>query len=74
MNGITYGYIRVSSKDQNEDRQRVAMHDAGVDERHIQHDDVRLFFFRDESPLVKDLVVVAAQAVDALNNQSVAGL
>ena len=35
MNGITYGYIRVSSKDQNEDRQRVAMHDAGVDERHI---------------------------------------
>ena len=35
MNGITYGYIRVSSKDQNEDRQRVAMHDAGVDEQHI---------------------------------------
>lgn len=38
MNGITYGYIRVSSKDQNEDRQRVAMHDAGVDERHILMD------------------------------------
>ena len=35
MNGTTYGYIRVSSKDQNEDRQRIAMHDAGVDERHI---------------------------------------
>ena len=35
MNGITYGYIRVSSKDQNEDRQRIAMHDAGVDERHL---------------------------------------
>lgn len=35
MNGITYGYIRVSSKDQNEDRQRIAMHDAGVDKRHI---------------------------------------
>ena len=35
MNGITYGYIRVSSKDQNEDRQRVAMHDAGVNKRHI---------------------------------------
>ncbi len=30
MNGTTYGYIRVSSKDQNEDRQRIAMHDAGV--------------------------------------------
>lgn len=35
MNGITYGYIRVSSKDQNEARQRIAMHDADVDERHI---------------------------------------
>ena len=35
MNGITYGYIRVSSKEQNEDRQRIAMHDAEVDERHI---------------------------------------
>ena len=35
MNGTTYGYIRVSSKDQNEDRQRIAMHDAGVDEQHI---------------------------------------
>ena len=35
MNGTTYGYIRVSSKDQNEDRQRIAMREAGVDERHI---------------------------------------
>lgn len=26
----TYGYIRVSSRDQNEDRQRIAMHEAGV--------------------------------------------
>ena len=35
MNSTTYGYIRVSSKDQNEDRQRIAMYDAGVDDRHI---------------------------------------
>lgn len=35
MNNVIYGYIRVSSRDQNEDRQRIAMHDAGVDERHI---------------------------------------
>ena len=34
MNEI-YGYIRVSSKDQNEDRQRIAMHEAGVDDKHI---------------------------------------
>ena len=27
----TYGYIRVSSRDQNEDRQRIAMREAGVD-------------------------------------------
>ena len=35
MSSETYGYIRVSSKDQNEDRQRIAMHEAGVDDRHI---------------------------------------
>ena len=33
-----YGYIRVSSIDQNEDRQFVALHDAGVDDRHIYAD------------------------------------
>lgn len=31
----TYGYIRVSSTDQNEDRQVRAMRAAGVPERHI---------------------------------------
>lgn len=30
MNGTTYGYIRVSSKEQNEDRQRIAMREFGV--------------------------------------------
>ena len=30
MNGKTYGYIRVSSKDQNEDRQRIAMREFGI--------------------------------------------
>ena len=30
-----YGYIRVSSKDQNEDRQRIALTEAGVLERNI---------------------------------------
>ena len=35
MNSITYGYIRVSSKDQREDRQRLAMREAGVEEDHI---------------------------------------
>ena len=35
MSNTTYGYIRVSSKDQNEDRQRIAMREAGVEERYI---------------------------------------
>ena len=30
-----YGYVRVSSRDQNEDRQLIAMRDAGVPERNI---------------------------------------
>ncbi|MBQ7921380.1 MAG: recombinase family protein [Clostridia bacterium] len=34
----TYGYIRVSSKDQNEDRQRIAMKKIGVSEKNIYLD------------------------------------
>ena len=34
----TYGYIRVSSRDQNEDRQRIAMQEAGVEESRIYMD------------------------------------
>ena len=37
-NGTTYGYIRVSTREQNEDRQRAAMHDFGIDDRHIYTD------------------------------------
>ncbi len=33
-----YGYIRVSSRDQNEDRQLIALKDAGVPERNIYPD------------------------------------
>ena len=33
-----YGYIRVSSTDQNEDRQLIALHEAGVEERNIYMD------------------------------------
>lgn len=35
MSCRVYGYIRVSSRDQNEDRQRLAMHAAGVPEAHL---------------------------------------
>lgn len=36
----TYGYIRVSSRDQNEDRQRIALRGKGVEERYIYMDKV----------------------------------
>ena len=35
MSNVFYGYIRVSSKDQNDDRQRIAMHEAGISDKHI---------------------------------------
>ena len=35
MENRTYGYIRVSTRDQNEDRQRIAMHEAGVGDAFI---------------------------------------
>ena len=38
MNGPVYGYIRVSTKDQNEDRQLLAMKDFPVPESHIYMD------------------------------------
>ena len=34
-NNITFGYVRVSSKDQNEARQIEKMRELGIDERHI---------------------------------------
>ncbi len=33
-----YGYIRVSSRDQNEERQRIAMKQAGISERNLYLD------------------------------------
>lgn len=38
MSNTIYGYIRVSSKDQNEDRQRFALAEAGVSERNLYID------------------------------------
>lgn len=40
MSNKTYGYIRVSSKEQNLDRQRTAMLEFGIDERDIIEDKV----------------------------------
>lgn len=38
MENQTYGYIRVSSRDQREDRQRIAMQEAGVSDRNVYMD------------------------------------
>ena len=35
---VTYGYVRVSSTDQNEDRQMIALHQMSVENRHIYMD------------------------------------
>ena len=35
MKNITYGYVRVSTREQNEARQMVAMNEFGIEERHI---------------------------------------
>ena len=37
-NNYTFGYIRVSSKDQNEERQYKKMINLGIEERHIYID------------------------------------
>ena len=36
--GNVYGYIRVSSTDQNEDRQLIALHEVGVTDKNIYMD------------------------------------
>lgn len=38
LSGTVYGYIRVSTREQNEDRQRIAMEEAGVPERNVYMD------------------------------------
>jgi len=38
MTGNTFGYVRVSTKEQNEGRQLAALHDFGIDDRHIYID------------------------------------
>lgn len=35
MNGIIYGYIRVSTREQNEERQRIAMDEFGITDKYI---------------------------------------
>ena len=38
MNRKTYGYIRVSSREQNEDRQRIAMREFGIPDELVFED------------------------------------
>ena len=49
-----YGYIRISSKDQNEDRQLIALYDKGVEDHFIYMDKVSGNDF--ERPQYKELV------------------
>ena len=38
MNNLVFGYVRVSSKDQNDERQLRELKEAGVDDRNIYID------------------------------------
>ena len=38
MNETTYGYMRVSTREQNEDRQRIALLESGVPEENLYLD------------------------------------
>ena len=38
MSGTLYGYIRVSTKEQNEDRQRIALREVGIPEKNVYMD------------------------------------
>lgn len=40
MSGMVYGYVRVSSMDQKEDRQMIAMREKGVAEKNIYVDKI----------------------------------
>ena len=66
-----YGYIRVSSRDQNEERQRVALHGAGVEESFLYMDKLsgRDFDRSEYRKLVKKLKpgdLLLIQSIDRL--------
>ena len=44
---------------------------AGVEQWHIQHDDIYSFFFGDDLPLLQDLFVISAQAVDGMQIEDI---
>lgn len=35
MPSVTFGYVRVSSKEQNEDCQLIALHETGIEDRYV---------------------------------------
>lgn len=43
-----------------------------VEQRHVEHDDVHALVFRDDAPLVQDLLVIAPQPVDGFDHEHIA--
>lgn len=43
----------------------------GVEQRHIKHDDIDAAFFGEESPLLEDLSVIAAETIDAFDDEHI---
>ena len=45
-----------------------------IQQRHVQNNDVHPLFLGDDSPLLQNLPIVAAQPVNTLNDQQIAGV
>ena len=72
MQNKTYGYIRVSTKEQNEERQRVAMREAGVPENHIYMDKQSGKDF--DRPQYKKMVNLTTKQQHSQVNSTMSGL
>lgn len=46
---------------------------SGIQQRHVQHHNIRLFFFRDDSPLFQNLLIVAPQTINGFHDKDVSG-
>lgn len=54
-----------------EGARQILIRAARVEQRHIKNDDIRLFRLRDIAPLIQNLLVIAAQPIDRLDDQRI---
>ena len=68
-----YGYIRVSTREQNEDRQILALKELSIPEKHlfIDKQSGKDFERPQYPPLLQNLRIVTPQTVDALDIEQI---